>query len=65
MSDWWFRVSKVRVRHVLQRPHLCTSIIIKKDRFHHLRSPPPALLITALLKVTTDAQATAFELSCL
>jgi len=22
MSDWWFRVSKVRVRHVLHRPRL-------------------------------------------
>ena len=66
MSDWWFRVSKVRVRHVLHRPRLCTSILVKKETiFIILEVLPLPLLITALLTVTTHAQATAFKLSSL
>lgn len=65
MSDWWLRVSKVRVRHVLHRPRLCTSILVKKETISIILEVLLLPLLTALLKVTTDPQATALKLSCL
>lgn len=64
MSDWWFRVSKVRVRHVLHE-YTHASILVKKETiFIILEVYPLPFLMLPSLKLTTDT-GHSLELSCL